>query len=225
MATNWTSQMVAFMTKCASEKKSAKLTADIMSKEFGIALTRNSILGRANRENIGFGGQSTYVKKMKERSDLVGDLMRKHLNGNVTGAQMVAIASEVGITVSKDTIRKKASRMGLMLKREPAFNFGTSYNKTHPRWQKIEIETVEKIVRATPATPSDHQPLPLMRLNKPELISQCRAIVQEGPGIERLFCAKPVNPGSSFSFCPECAVSLVVKPTNNSQRVYHRNWR
>jgi len=198
----WTDEMTDRLRSLAAGGGSASDIAVIMTREFDVVFTRNSIIGKMQRAGI--------VSANAQRPDL--DWTEARVN-------RLRILAGKGLTVadiarklkfwSAKSIRTKcrAERIKVKAHKAPA-----KPKVAAPPMVTDEVPFLPPAELVVEYVPTGGAPKPFLEAGQFE----CQYILPgqgEKPAPERLVCANPVNFGSRFRFCAACGERLTTRAT------------
>jgi len=182
----WQDKWIDMAAKIYAIGGTADKIAAALNSMYGTNFTKNSIIGKINRQRS--AGDKRFLEKKPEVIN--GKSIQGLLDLWQEGASSVEIAEQYG--VSRSTVGVKAAQYGL--KPRPKNHFQQQQKKRITEQNK---PIGEKYTGMTSFVSPKSLGLSLLDLNR----NQCRFVIGEGP---YLFCGLPVRDGSPVPYCQTC---------------------
>lgn len=182
----WRDKWVDIAAKIYAIGGTAEAIAQTLNSIFGSKFTKNSVIGKINRQRA--AGDVRFINPKPEVIN--GKPIQGLLDLWKEGASSVEIADQYGIC--RSTVGVKATEYGL--KKRPTNYFNKQRKEELKKAKKFTCEPFKS--RNTFVSPRSLG-VSLIELNH----NQCRFVIGDGPF---LFCGLPVDLGSSVPYCRTC---------------------
>lgn len=202
MSKPWTEEMIDRLRALAAKGETASEIAVILTREFDVAFTRNSIIGKMQRAEIASANSR-----------------KPNLEWTPTRLDRLRVLASKGLTVAEISAKLKFWSAKAIRTKCRAERIKLKAHKKQPRPKVAAPPMVtEEVPFLLPAeliveyVPTAGAPKPFLEAGQFE----CQYILpgqDDKPAPERLVCANPVNFASRFRFCAACGERLTMRAT------------